>query len=175
MRKSFKVLTLTLIISGLLVSGVFITNMIHAATNGGGGTGTLSGLWANVYVGGLTYEPFFGWTQSDHSFDITNMTDDAVSYTYEFQHGVWEILQKNAQGEVTLSRFVNTSTQFLTRTVGPPTWYDELNGTQGVDCSGEDEGLYWIQAYTSVQASILGGSLDVRADEDTEFVIFEDD
>lgn len=171
MRNSFKVLTF--IIGSLLLVSPCSIDMIHAASNGKAGTGTLSGLWANVYVGGLTYESSHGWTQSDHSFDITNMTGDAVSYTYEFQHGVWEILKKNNRGEVTQSRFIGQSTQFLPRTVGPPTWCDELDGTQGVDCSGEDGGLYWIQAYTSVQASIRGGSLDVKAEEDTEFRIVD--
>lgn len=171
MRKSFKVLTL--IIGSLLLVALSSVDTLLAASNSGAGTGTLSGLWANVYVGGLTYEPVFGWTQSDHSFNITNMTDDDVSYTYEFQHGVSEILRKNDQGEVINERFVNNSTQFLTRTVGPPTWYDGLDGMQGVDCNGQPAGHYRIQAYTAVRASILHGRLDVQASDETEFWIVE--
>lgn len=58
MRKSFKVLTF--IIGSLLLVSPCSIDMIHAASNGKGGKGTLSGLWANVCVGGLTYEPSFG-------------------------------------------------------------------------------------------------------------------
>ncbi len=61
----------------------------------------------------------------------------------------------------------------LSRNVGPPTWYDELDGTQGVDCGGENAGLYMIQAYTAVRASVGGDSLDVKADEKTEFLIVD--
>ncbi len=56
MRKSFKVLTY--IIGSLLFVGLCNVDPIRAASNGKAGTGTLSGLWANVYVGSLTYEPF---------------------------------------------------------------------------------------------------------------------
>ncbi len=101
------------------------------------------------------------------------MTDDAVSYTYEFQHGVSEILKRNNRGEIVSERFVNNSTTFLPRQVGAPTWYDELDGTQGVNCNGQPEGLYRIQAYTAVRATIRGGSLSVEADEETEFWIVD--
>lgn len=171
MRKSF--IVLTLILCSCMLIGFCSVDKILAATNNGAGTGNLSALWANVYVGNLTYEPFFGWTQSNHSFDIINMTGDAVTYTYEFQHGVWEILKKNVLGQVTQSRFINNSTQFLSRNVGPPTWYDELDGTQGVDCGGEKAGLYMIQAYTAVRASVGGGRLNVQVNDDTEFWILD--
>ena len=172
MRKPF---TLTICIAGILLMNLFSADMLLAETKGKAGTGKLSGLWANVYVGGLTYEPFFGWTQSDHWFEVINMTGRRVSFNYEFQHGVWEILKKNERGIVTRSRFVDNSVQQFARSVGPPTWYDELDGTQGVNCNGQPEGLYWIKAYTAIRTSVLGGSLAVQADEETEFWIFEGD
>lgn len=172
MKKLFKVLTF--IIGSLLVSSLFINNTVQAATNGGGGKGTLSTCWANVKVDNVRYDPVTQRTYSCHWFELLNYLDRKLSFTYEFQHGVWEVFKRNNRGEITASRFVKGSQTFLAAKAEANDSFD-LCGGQGISMSGQNAGEYEIKAYTAVRAAIRGGRLEVEAHEVSVFWLFEND
>ena len=171
MRTAFR---LMIIITSLLAVGIFatISQNCLGASNGAGGSGTLSGLWGNVEVSSLSYSPDNQQTSSCHSLAIFNYTGDDISYNYEYQHVVQEILARNENGQITLTRNVGRSTTDFPSTVAANPGYKTQSGLQGVNCGGQPEGEYIIQAYTAIRASRQGGSLNVQADESSEFEIF---
>lgn len=173
MRTAFR---LMIIITSLLAIGIFVTISQNClgASNGAGGSGTLSGLWGNVEVNSLSYNPDNQQTSSCHSLEIFNYTGDDISYNYEFQHVVQEILNRNQNGQITLTRNVGRSTTDESSTVAANPGYKTQSGSQGVNCGGQPEGEYIIKAYTAIRASRQGGSLNVQADESSEFEIIED-
>lgn len=165
MRTAFKLLT---IIASLLTVSVFtiVSQNCLGASDGKGGSGTLSGLWGNVEVNSLSYNPDNQKTSSCHSLEISNYTGDDITYDYEFQHLVQEIL---AGGD---TRNVDRSTTDEQSTVTANPGYKTQSGSQGVSCAGQPKGEYIIKAYTAIRASRLNGKLNVQADESSEFDIF---
>ena len=171
MRTALKLLT---IIASLLTISVFtiVSQNCLGASDSDGGPGNLSSLWGNVEVNSLSYNPDNQQTSSCHSLEIFNYTGDDISYNYEFQHVVQEILARNENGEITLTRNVGRSTTDESSTVAANPGYKTQSGSQGVSCGGQPEGEYIIEAYTAIRASRQGGSLNVQADESSEFEIF---
>ena len=170
MRTVFR---LMIIITSLLAVGIFatISQNCLGASDSAGGSGTLSGLWGNVEVNSLSYNAGTQQTSSSHSTEIFNYTGDDISYNYELQHVVQEILDRNQNGEITLTRDVNRSTTHSPSTVAANPGYETQSGTQGVSCAGQPEGEYIIKAYTAIRASRQGGSLNVDVNENSEFWI----
>ncbi len=173
MRTALKLLT---IIASLLTVSVFtiVSQNCLGASKGAGGTGNLSGLWGNVEVNSLSYNPDNQKTSSCHSLEIFNYTGDKISYGYEFQHVVQEIRARDRNGKITDTRNVDRSTTDEQSTVEANPGYKTQSGSQGVSCAGQPKGEYIIEAYTAIRASRLGGSLNVQADESSEFEITDD-
>ncbi len=173
MRTAFKLLT---IIASLLTVSVFtiVSKNCLGASEGKGGSGTLSGLWGNVEVNSLSYNPDNQRTSSCHSLEIFNYTGDEISYDYEFQHVVQEIRARDKNGKITDTRRVDRSTTDEQSTVTANPGYKTQSGSQGVSCAGQPKGEYIIEAYTAIRASRLGGRLNVQANESSEFEITED-
>lgn len=171
MRTVFKLLT---IIASLLTVSVFtiVSQNCLGASNGAGGSGNLSGLWGHVEVNSLSYNPDNQKTSSCHSLQIFNYTGDNISYNYEFQHVVQEILARDKNDEIANTRDVDRSTTHLTSTVSANPGYKTQSGSQGVSCAGQPKGEYIIKAYTAIRASRIGGKLNVQVDENSEFEIF---
>ncbi|MDE0317175.1 MAG: hypothetical protein OXM61_20020 [Candidatus Poribacteria bacterium] len=162
-----------LIISGLLVSSIFIGSIVKAATNSGTGTGELSPCSANVEVDSLRYDPVTQRTYSCHWYEIINYLNRKLAYTYEFTHQVYEVVKRNDRKEVVRQRDVGLSQTFLGATVKSMDNFD-LCGAQGISMSGQRAGEYEIKAYTAVAANIQGGRLFVKTpDEVSGFTILD--
>ena len=142
-----------IIITSLLAVGIFVTISQNClgASDGDSGSGTLSGLWGNVEVSSLSYNPDNQQTSSSHSLEIFNYTGDDISYNYEFQHVVQEILARNQNGQITLTRNVGRSTTDEPSTVAANPGYKTQSGSQGISCAGQPEGEYIIKAYTAIR------------------------
>ena len=164
MRFSLKMLALfaTILVIGLAADS------IHAKQSGTWGTGDFSGYYGTVYVGSLTYESDFGWTQSSHWYEVINMFNFVrLSVPYEFQHGVWEVRNGNDKG-----RFVNNSQQQATDRTDR-NGYVYRDSTQGVNCNGQRAGQYFIEAYTAIRVSERAGSLEVKVTDTSKFRIWD--
>lgn len=173
MRTALKLLT---IIASLLTVGVFtiVSQNCLGASNSDSGSGTLSGLSGYVEVNSLSYNPDNQQTSSCHSLEIFNYTGDDISYRYEFQHVVQEILARDENDKITRTRNVDRSTTDEQSTVAANPGYKTQSGSQSVSCAGQPKGEYIIKAYTAIRASRLGGRLEVEAPEESEFEITED-
>ena len=169
-------ISLSTILLAVLIVGVslFTTTITLAEQVSGWGTGTLSGYHGTVYIGNFAYEPDFGWTQSSHSYEITNFDDDLgrISVPYEFQHGVYEIQTRDRNGDPDQTRFVDNSQQAATDQTDR-NGYGYRDGTQGVNCNGQRRGEYYITGYTALRVTVRGGRLELTVTpiENYEFEI----
>ena len=180
MRKSVK--GLTLIIGCLLAISLFtiIGDSLHANEEwwpwvNNNGNGDLENIWVSVWVGNLGYDSETGWTSSSHWFQTQNVLGFDLQHTYQFKHGVWEVLAWNEDGTPDDTRFIDHDgfgeQEQRVSEDGECHWQ---GGSRGVDCSGEDEGNYWIKAGTAVRA-VQNGTLDVSMSAESFFTIDEDD
>ena len=175
LQKGEKIKLLTLIIGCILAISLFVGNIVQAATNSGGGVGDLPTCWANVEVDNVRYDPVTQRTYSCHWYEILNYLDRKLLFTYEFTHGVREVLRRNNRGEVIQERFVGQSQTFLAITVNANDSLDQCGG-QGISMSGRRPGQYEIKAYTAVRTAIQGGRLEVQTDDEVAvFWIFENE
>ena len=166
----------TIFLAALIgVVGLFATRITSAEQVSGWGTGTLSGYHGTVYIGNFAYESDFGWTQSSHSYTVTNFEDlGRISVPYDFHHGVYEILSRDHNGDPDETRFVGDSQQAATDQTDR-NGSGSRDGTQGVNCNGQRAGRYYITGYSAIRVSVRGGSLDltVSPEENYEFEILD--
>ncbi len=175
MRTSFKVWAF--IIGSLLAISLFIpgSELVHANEKWwpwvtGRGEDRLLNMWASVWVGDLGYDSETGRTSSSHWFQIMNHLGFDTDHNYEFQHGVSEVLRRDNRGDIISIRPVDQDTLALPRLSknGECYWHPDV---RGVDCSGENEGEYIIEAYTAVRKE---ADLNVKMEARLEFWIDAD-
>lgn len=174
MRKSFKVLTI--IIGCLFAISLFTVghNILQANEEwedweNDDGEDDLSNFWVSVWVGDLGYDSGTGWTSSSHWFQTQNNLGFDLNHTYQFKHGVFEVLEWDENGRPSETREVGNEgfgeADNRESEDGEIHWEP---GSRGVDCSGEGEGDFWITATTAVRA---GGDLDVSMSAESFFTI----
>ena len=134
------------------------------------GDGDLENIWVSVWVGNLGYNAGTGWTSSSHWFQTQNILGFDLNHTYQFKHGVWEVLAWNDDGSPKVTRFIDDGFGEQEQRVSEDGEIHWQGGSRGVDCSGEDEGNYWIQAGTAVRA-FHNGRLDVSMSAESFFTI----